>query len=52
MRRYANQALTLSSRNARGAAAGRPGRQAFRVMLRIAEAAPPVKRKTFRVPAA
>ena len=49
MRGYANQALALSSRNARNAAsADRLPRLAFRTVLRIAEAVPPVKRKMFR----
>jgi 2-polyprenyl-6-methoxyphenol hydroxylase-like FAD-dependent oxidoreductase len=48
MRRYANQALALSTRNARGAAVtGRLPRLAFRTLLRAAEAAPPVKRRMF-----
>jgi 2-polyprenyl-6-methoxyphenol hydroxylase-like FAD-dependent oxidoreductase len=48
MREYANQALALSTRNARNAASPkRLPRTAFRSLLRIAEAAPPVKRKIF-----
>jgi 2-polyprenyl-6-methoxyphenol hydroxylase-like FAD-dependent oxidoreductase len=48
MRGYANQALALSTRNARSAAAAdRLPRLAFRTVLRIAEAVPPVKRKMF-----
>jgi 2-polyprenyl-6-methoxyphenol hydroxylase-like FAD-dependent oxidoreductase len=48
MRGYANQALALSTRNARNAAsADRLPRLAFRTVLRIAEAVPPVKRKMF-----
>jgi 2-polyprenyl-6-methoxyphenol hydroxylase-like FAD-dependent oxidoreductase len=49
MRAYANQALALSTRNARNAAtAARLPRVAFRAVLRIAEAVPPVKRQLFR----
>jgi 2-polyprenyl-6-methoxyphenol hydroxylase-like FAD-dependent oxidoreductase len=48
MRGYANQALALSTRNARNAAAtDRLPRLAFRTVLRLAEAVPPVKRKLF-----
>lgn len=48
MRGYANQALALSTRNARTAAAeARLPRLAFRSMLRVAEAVPPVKRAMF-----
>jgi 2-polyprenyl-6-methoxyphenol hydroxylase-like FAD-dependent oxidoreductase len=48
MRGYANQALALSTRNARSAASTeRLPRLAFRTVLRIAEAMPPVKRKIF-----
>ena len=48
MREYANQALALSTRNARNAASPkRLPRAAFRSLLRIAEAAPPIKRKVF-----
>ena len=48
MRGYANAALARSTRNARSAAAGaRLPRLAFRTMLRVAEAAPPVKRAMF-----
>jgi hypothetical protein len=50
MRRYANQVLARSSCKARGAAAGRPGRLAFRVVLRITGAVPPVKRRVFGGP--
>lgn len=48
MRAYANQALALSTRNARSAASeARLPRLAFRSMLRVAEAVPPVKRAMF-----
>lgn len=48
MRGYANRALALSTRNARGAAAdGRLPRMAFRSALRVAEAVPAVKRRMF-----
>jgi 2-polyprenyl-6-methoxyphenol hydroxylase-like FAD-dependent oxidoreductase len=48
MRGYANRALRLSTRNARNAAAdARLPRLAFRTMLRVAEAVPPVKRALF-----
>jgi 2-polyprenyl-6-methoxyphenol hydroxylase-like FAD-dependent oxidoreductase len=48
MRGYANQALGLSTRNARQAATtSRPARLAFRTLLRTAEAIPPVKRAVF-----
>jgi 2-polyprenyl-6-methoxyphenol hydroxylase-like FAD-dependent oxidoreductase len=48
MRGYANQALALSTRNARNAASTqRLPRLAFRTVLRLAEAMPPVKRKMF-----
>jgi 2-polyprenyl-6-methoxyphenol hydroxylase-like FAD-dependent oxidoreductase len=48
MREYANQALALSTRNARNAASPkRLPRTAFRSLLRITEAVPPVKRKVF-----
>jgi 2-polyprenyl-6-methoxyphenol hydroxylase-like FAD-dependent oxidoreductase len=48
MRGYANQALGLSTRNARQAATpSRPARLAFRTLLRAAEAIPPVKRAVF-----
>jgi 2-polyprenyl-6-methoxyphenol hydroxylase-like FAD-dependent oxidoreductase len=48
MRGYANQALALSTRNARNAAAtDRLPRLAFRTVLRLAEAVPPIKRKMF-----
>jgi 2-polyprenyl-6-methoxyphenol hydroxylase-like FAD-dependent oxidoreductase len=48
MRGYANQALAVSTRNARNAASTeRLTRLAFRTVLRIAEAVPPVKRKMF-----
>jgi 2-polyprenyl-6-methoxyphenol hydroxylase-like FAD-dependent oxidoreductase len=48
MRGYANQALALSTRNARNAAStDRLPRLAFRTVLRIAQAVPPVKRKMF-----
>ncbi|MGH3249959.1 MAG: FAD-dependent oxidoreductase [Trebonia sp.] len=50
MRAYANQALALSTRNARNAAATeRLPRLAFRTVLRVAEAVPPVKRKLFGI---
>lgn len=45
---YANKALALSTRNARTAASeARLPRLAFRSMLRVAEAVPPVKRAMF-----
>jgi 2-polyprenyl-6-methoxyphenol hydroxylase-like FAD-dependent oxidoreductase len=48
MRSYANQALALSTRNARNAASpSRLPRLAFRSALRIAEAVPPAKRRMF-----
>ncbi|GAB2509739.1 FAD-dependent oxidoreductase [Nocardia heshunensis] len=48
MRTYANEALTRSTRNATNAASeARLPRLAFRSMLRIAEAVPPVKRAMF-----
>jgi 2-polyprenyl-6-methoxyphenol hydroxylase-like FAD-dependent oxidoreductase len=47
MRRYANQALATSTRNARTATStGRLPRLAFRTALRIAGAVPPVHRAT------
>jgi 2-polyprenyl-6-methoxyphenol hydroxylase-like FAD-dependent oxidoreductase len=51
MRSYANRALGLSTRNARTAAAdARLPRLAFRTMLRVAEAVPPIKRGMFPGP--
>lgn len=48
MRGYANQALALSTRNAKNAAlAGRSGRTAFRTLLRLGSAVPPLKRRMF-----
>jgi 2-polyprenyl-6-methoxyphenol hydroxylase-like FAD-dependent oxidoreductase len=48
MRGYANQALALSTRNARNAASPRRlPRLAFRSALRIAESVPPAKRRMF-----
>jgi 2-polyprenyl-6-methoxyphenol hydroxylase-like FAD-dependent oxidoreductase len=48
MRGYANQALALSTRNARNAASTRRlPRLAFRSALRIAESIPPAKRRMF-----
>jgi hypothetical protein len=48
MRGYANQALALSTRNARNAASPRRlPRIAFRSALRIAEDIPPAKRRMF-----
>jgi 2-polyprenyl-6-methoxyphenol hydroxylase-like FAD-dependent oxidoreductase len=48
MRGYANQALALSTRNARNAASTRRlPRLAFRSALRIAESVPPAKRRMF-----
>jgi 2-polyprenyl-6-methoxyphenol hydroxylase-like FAD-dependent oxidoreductase len=48
MRGYANQALALSTRNARNAASTRRlPRLAFRSVLRVAEAVPPAKRRLF-----
>ena len=53
MRGYANQALALSTRNARNAAStARVPRLAFRTLLRIAQAIPPVKRDLFGSPIA
>ncbi|WP_410622655.1 FAD-dependent oxidoreductase [Amycolatopsis sp. cmx-8-4] len=50
MRAYANAALALSTRNARGAATtSRLPRHAFRTVLRLAEALPPVKQRVFPV---
>jgi 2-polyprenyl-6-methoxyphenol hydroxylase-like FAD-dependent oxidoreductase len=52
MRTYANQALALSTRNARNAASpSRLPRLAFRSALRIAEAIPAAKRRMFATPA-
>ena len=49
MRGYANQALALSTRNARNAASpARLPRIAFRSALRVAEAVPAAKRRMFR----
>lgn len=49
MRGYANTALALSTRNARGAATtSRLPRHAFRAVLRLAEAVPAVKQRMFR----
>lgn len=51
MRGYANQALALSTRNAQRAADPRSrSRAAFRTVLRVAEAVPPIKRRLFRTP--
>lgn len=51
MREYANAALALSTRNARGAATTkRLPRTAFRTVLRVAEAVPAVKRRVFPAP--
>jgi 2-polyprenyl-6-methoxyphenol hydroxylase-like FAD-dependent oxidoreductase len=48
MRGYANQALALSTRNARNAASPRRlPRLAFRSALRLAESVPPAKRRMF-----
>jgi 2-polyprenyl-6-methoxyphenol hydroxylase-like FAD-dependent oxidoreductase len=50
MRGYANAALALSTRNARGAATtARLPRSAFRTVLRLAEAVPPIKQRMFPV---
>ncbi len=50
MRVYANEALTRSTRNASNAASeARLPRLAFRSMLRVAQAIPPVKRAMFGV---
>jgi 2-polyprenyl-6-methoxyphenol hydroxylase-like FAD-dependent oxidoreductase len=50
MRGYANAALALSTRNARGAATtSRLPRSAFRTVLRLAEAVPPIKQRMFPV---
>jgi 2-polyprenyl-6-methoxyphenol hydroxylase-like FAD-dependent oxidoreductase len=49
MRGYANDALSVSTRNARNAASDkRLPRLGFRVLLRAAEAVPPLKRAVFR----
>lgn len=49
MRTYANNALALSTRNAHNAASeARLRRVPFRLLLRLAEAFPPVKRVVFR----
>jgi 2-polyprenyl-6-methoxyphenol hydroxylase-like FAD-dependent oxidoreductase len=51
MRAYANAALALSTRNARGAATSkRLPRSAFRTVLRVAEAVPAVGRRVFPAP--
>jgi 2-polyprenyl-6-methoxyphenol hydroxylase-like FAD-dependent oxidoreductase len=51
MRAYANDALAMSTYNARHAASeARLGRAAFRTMLRIANVVPPVKRLLFHGP--
>lgn len=51
MRVYANEALALSTRNARAAATTkRLPRTAFRTVLRVAEAVPAVKRRIFPAP--
>lgn len=48
MRAYANVALAMSTRNALNAASDkRLARRAFRTMLRVAEAVPPVKHRMF-----
>lgn len=48
MRGYANDALALSTRNARNAASERRvPRLAFRTLLKISDAVPPVKRRVF-----
>jgi 2-polyprenyl-6-methoxyphenol hydroxylase-like FAD-dependent oxidoreductase len=48
MRGYANEALALSTRNARNAASEkRLPRLAFRTLLKVTDAVPPVKRKVF-----
>ncbi|MFD9733302.1 FAD-dependent oxidoreductase [Umezawaea sp. NPDC059074] len=48
MREYANEALAVSTRNARNATSpARLPRTAFRTMLRVAEALPPVKKAMF-----
>jgi 2-polyprenyl-6-methoxyphenol hydroxylase-like FAD-dependent oxidoreductase len=47
MRQYANDALALSRRNAESASSGQVfQREAFRVLLRLAQASPPIMRKT------
>jgi len=51
MREYANAALAVSTRNARNAATtARIPRRAFRTVLRIAEAVPPLKHRMFAAP--
>jgi 2-polyprenyl-6-methoxyphenol hydroxylase-like FAD-dependent oxidoreductase len=51
MRGYANEALTLSTRNARTAGSdARLPRLAFRTLLRLAEAVPPMGRAVFPEP--
>jgi hypothetical protein len=51
MRSYANKALRISTTNAERAANVSPaGRAFFRTLLRLAEAAPAVKRRVFRTP--
>jgi 2-polyprenyl-6-methoxyphenol hydroxylase-like FAD-dependent oxidoreductase len=53
MRAYSNQALALSTRNARNAASSAHiPRLAFRTVLRVAQALPPVRRHLFGPPAA
>jgi 2-polyprenyl-6-methoxyphenol hydroxylase-like FAD-dependent oxidoreductase len=48
MRTYANQALALSTRNARNAAlGGRASRTAFRTLLRVGTVVPPLKHRMF-----
>jgi 2-polyprenyl-6-methoxyphenol hydroxylase-like FAD-dependent oxidoreductase len=48
MRGYANEALALSTRNARNAASTRRlPRLAFRTLLKLTDVAPPVKRAVF-----
>jgi 2-polyprenyl-6-methoxyphenol hydroxylase-like FAD-dependent oxidoreductase len=51
MRDYANAALAVSTRNARNAATtARLPRRAFRTVLRLAEAVPPVKHRMWAAP--
>ena len=51
MRFYANAALAVSTRNARNAATtARMPRRAFRTVLRLAEAVPPLKHRMFAAP--
>lgn len=46
MRGYANAAVALSRRNAESASGGYLSRQGFRILLRLAQASPPIMRAT------